>query len=652
MMASTRPKYALRGSALIILAWLLMLAIDVAVFFGLYNSKYPLNLTHIVSFSAAAVTGYLMMVLFSDQRKRLSIKDQIAKLILSTALTLFLRGGMLGSLLLLGHSAPRVAIAVTALLTSLLTIFTYRYYVFDENKHYIDFEKNGNFFLLFLMVYLVALRLFNIGLPELVFEEAYYWNYAQHLDVGYLDHPPMVAWIIWLFTQLMGNHEFAVRFGAFACWGITAYFSYKLTRLVQGRPLHTILLIAVLPAFFAVGLIMTPDAPLTASWAATLYFLYLALICERRMAWVGVGIALGLGMLSKYTVALLVPAVLLFMLIDRPSRKWFFRAGPYMALILALAIFSPVIFWNIENHWASFLYQSHDRVAEKFEFSFHYYLLGMILLLTPTGFLSIIGYLALKKTEYFPRNAAASSNSRGFVLLVVLSLFPILVFGGLSLFRETKLYWTLPSWLGLIPYLAIFLSRDSVPTSSKILGRIQKAWPTTVLVLLILYGAGLHYLGLGFPGVRYPFNSYLLGWQAFGRDVEQLLNRLEDETGDKILVVGMDRNRIASGLAFYRTKAVDARNLSNNDSPPFQTSSWHHFGRKSLMYEYWFPAGGQENKSMLLVSRHIDNLIDEQVRSRVQHMGEVQEITFSKNGFLAGRYYYILVRGYRDQAAQ
>src|SRR4029077_1947952 len=77
--------------------------------------------------------------------------------------------------------------------------------------------------------YLFALRLIFLGQAELLPEEAYYWNYSQHLDIGYLDHPPMVAWLIWLGTTLFGQNEFGVRVGAFGCWMVTSYFVYRLT---------------------------------------------------------------------------------------------------------------------------------------------------------------------------------------------------------------------------------------------------------------------------------------------------------------------------------------------------------------------------------------------------------------------------------------
>src|SRR5664280_2844266 len=46
---------------------------------------------------------------------------------------------------------------------------------------------------------------------ELIPEEAYYWAYSQHPALSYFDHPPMVAWIIWLGTAVFGNTELGVR---------------------------------------------------------------------------------------------------------------------------------------------------------------------------------------------------------------------------------------------------------------------------------------------------------------------------------------------------------------------------------------------------------------------------------------------------------
>jgi len=59
--------------------------------------------------------------------------------------------------------------------------------------------------------YAFCLRLLYAKLVELLPEETYYWNYSRHLDIGYLDHPPMVAWLIRAGSAAFGDGEFGVR---------------------------------------------------------------------------------------------------------------------------------------------------------------------------------------------------------------------------------------------------------------------------------------------------------------------------------------------------------------------------------------------------------------------------------------------------------
>ncbi len=169
------------------------------------------------------------------------------------------------------------------------------------------------------VAYVIVLRLVFSGLIDLIPEEAYYWNYAQHLDIGYLDHPPIVAWLIWLSTSVLGNSEFSVRLPAFICWLITAFFVFRLASNLIGKPsaLQSVLLVAALPVYFSIGCLMTPDAPLYAAWGGCVYFLERALVAQKRRAWWGVGCCMGLGMLSKYTIILLGPATVAFLLADR-----------------------------------------------------------------------------------------------------------------------------------------------------------------------------------------------------------------------------------------------------------------------------------------------------------------------------------------------
>jgi len=465
-----------------------------------------------------------------------------------------------------------------------------------------------------------------------------------------------VAWLIKATTSLLGNIEFAVRLGAFMCWFVTAYFIFKLTLDLFNRSIayRALAIMAVLPVYFSFGFFMSPDAPMTACWAMAVYFFYQIIVNEKKHAWLGLGVAIGLGLISKYTIGLLGTAMVLFLLIDRPSRKWLIRPEPYVAVVIALLLFSPVIIWNFQHDWASFTFQSQGRLASKFSFSLPRFIGNVIVFLTPTGVLSVFA-IALSRKTILANMASFSKWSTGqlgrnYFLLTWLALFPVAVFAAISLFRASKLNWTGPCWLALVPLMALLLTPKSGAASTRLVAWCRRAWLPTLVILLLFYGVSLHWLSLGLPGVGYPKNMHLIGWRTLGGEMEKLITQLEQETGDDILVVGMDRNKIASGLAFYRTQYIESNNLKTSHTPALQTASEHLFASVGLMYEFWFPLAQQHGKSMLLVSNDRANLQTDRVLERVKTAGEVHEINISKNGQSSGHYYYRLVRGYQEKS--
>ena len=301
---------------------------------------------------------------------------------------------------------------------------------------------------------LLALRAAYLPWINLFPEEAYYWNYSQHLDYGYLDHPPMVAWLIHLGVACFGHNELGVRFFALACSLVTSFFAFRLTARLYGRTAGetAVLLVQLLPFFFMSGWIMTPDAPLTACWAGTLYFLARVVFDGSARAWWGVGVCLGMGMLSKYTAALLGPATLLFLWLDPPSRPWFRRVVPYGSVLLALTIFSPVIVWNSAHHWASFAFQSAGRLHESRRFALPSLAGSILLLLTPLGVVLAVQSLRARRDQ-------SPSEVRRRRFAQVFTLVPLLVFTVFSLAHRVKLNWTGPLWLAVVPGIAARLTR-------------------------------------------------------------------------------------------------------------------------------------------------------------------------------------------------
>jgi dolichol-phosphate mannosyltransferase len=496
----------------------------------------------------------------------------------------------------------------------------------------------------------VALRLIYAWRVELMPEEAYYWNYAQHLDIGYLDHPPMVGWLIAAGTAALGDTEFGVRFGALFCGVIASVFIYRLTREMfdEVSGWVAVVLAQTLPFFFFAGILMTPDAPLTAAWAGVLYFLYRALIKEQARAWWGVGLCLGLGLLSKYTIALLGFATLVFMLIDARSRDWLKRFEPWAAVLLAAIIFSPVIAWNARNDFASFAFQTSRRLADRPQFALPKLIGSILALLTPVGAVAAVRDLLRRNVprahaegdaaETFrgAQAAGAAERQRGWRFMQVVVLTPLAVFAVFSLRHEVKLDWTGAPWIASLPALAAGIAH-SLRTTGKAL---RRAWAPTVIALLLLYGVGLFYLTRGIPGVGYGRHAELVpvGWRELGRDVGAIADDVARRTGTDPLIVGMDRYAIASELAFYRSDRAKAVS---------ETSSAHLFGQVGLMYERWFPAAGQRGRQLLLVAWNPADLSEQVVGEHVDRLDPIQQGLLMRDRQPIRPFYYRAAHGFR-----
>jgi dolichol-phosphate mannosyltransferase len=488
-----------------------------------------------------------------------------------------------------------------------------------------------------LIAYAWVLRLVYAGSVEMMPEETYYWNYSRHFDFGYLDHPPMVAWLIRAATAVFGQTEFGVRAGALLCAAITSIFVYKLTRNLFGAAtaLAALLLVQALPFFFLSGLLMTPDAPLAAAWAASLYFLERALIGHRSRAWWFAGICLGLGMISKYSIALLGAVAAVFMAWDPQSRRWWTRREPYVGVLLALAIFSPVLIWNAQHEWASFAFQTSRRFAETPQFALHKLLGSIIVLITPTGLLAVIAALLARRTGALTPDAAR--RRRLFDLAILL---PIAVIGLFSLRHEVKLDWTGAPWTAALPAMALVMTNKDL--GGRFANWIRAAWMPTILVMLLIYGAGLHYLVLGIPGVGYDkhIEAIPVGWRDLSAHVIETANAYRDKTGTGPLIVGMDRYAIASEIGFYGA-AHAATGL--------QTANSHLFGGMGLMYGRWVPPKLQDGRNLLLVAFSSGELDDKFIHARVERLGPIEDDVLMRDGVLIRHYYHRMAFNYRSR---
>ena len=621
----------------------LMIVVDLTAFFLSIRSGISWNTAHVISFVPAAAMTCVLWQLINGPMP--TWRRCFSACAIVGMLALFLRGGSLATLVTVVGLSTKTAIFFTTIVSAAVFLSGLRLQIPSQRVYPTEPDDGGRRLTIAFIVYLVLLRLFYGGAFEILFEEGYYWNYAQHLDISYLDHPPMVAWLIWASTTLLGHSEFSVRIGALVCWAVTGYYAYRLTDAVYGAQmaLRALLLVALLPIFFGFGLVMTPDSPLLACWAGALYYLYRSLIGEKRAAWIGVGIFLGLGMLSKYVTALLGGATLVFLLVDGRSRKWLSRPEPYLAFLIVLALFLPVIIWNAQHDWGSFYFQGPSRLMGKYNFDLPDLIGSILILLTPTGFATAIATVTSRRTVVFDQQT--SSGSRTYRLLLTLTIFPLAVFVAFSLFRNIKLSWTGPLWLGILPYMAVFMVSNHRKPTGRVVVWATRAWPATIVVVTLLYGAALHYLVLGFPAVPYPRKALMgMGMEDLARKVDTVVEAYEGQTGEKPIIVCMDTYRLASWLAFYRTKISGSPSVFEMPEAVRNTTGGHLFGKNSMMYRYWHPTETLSDRIILFITDDPDDMQDARVILLTEPLGEVQKLAVEKNGKVLRAYYYRWLR--------
>jgi 4-amino-4-deoxy-L-arabinose transferase-like glycosyltransferase len=218
------------------------------------------------------------------------------------------------------------------------------------------------------IVLLVGVRLAVAAFTPLSFDEALYWVWSKQIAGGYYDHPPVNPILIRLGTTLFGTTEFGVRaFGvllalpaSFAVWRAGAIL-FDDERVGATAALYFNLTLAM-----AVGsLLATPDNAVVVATA----FLLLTLVkldeTGRGVWWLAIGVAFGVGMLSKYTTIFFAPSILIWLLLVPQQRKWLMTPWPWLSGLIALAVFSPTLIWNAQHHWASVLYQYNRLVVHE-----------------------------------------------------------------------------------------------------------------------------------------------------------------------------------------------------------------------------------------------------------------------------------------------
>jgi len=196
---------------------------------------------------------------------------------------------------------------------------------------------------------------------ELSKDEAYQWLWSKHPALSYYSKPPLIAYTQWLGTHLWGDTAFGVRFFAPVIGAALALLLLRwMTRLADGRTAFWLLMVLVATPLLGVGTtLLTIDPLLVLFWTLAMVLGWRAVRPDATTwHWLGVGLAMGLAFLSKYSALYLVVCWALFFALWPRARVQLRRPGPWLALVVVLLCMIPVAVWNAQNHWITLTHVS------------------------------------------------------------------------------------------------------------------------------------------------------------------------------------------------------------------------------------------------------------------------------------------------------
>lgn len=485
--------------------------------------------------------------------------------------------------------------------------------------------KRAWLFLVLLIVGLTGVRLVFGAWAELIPEEAYYWTYSQHPSFGYFDHPPMVAWTTWLGTAVLGNTEAGVRLVNTLLWIVTCLALIQTAQLWfdERVAVGTGLLFAMLPIFVGIGTIVTPDGPLIFFWTVCLYALSRGLQEAKLRYWLLAGVALGGALLSKYYAIILVPSLFWFLLLSPKYRRWLRSWQLWLALVVGALVFSPVIWWNSQNHWASFAFQTSRTANQKGSVAWHVgsFWLAQVGVLLPVG-LALLGAAAWRAIR---RGWLGREDAWNFVGAFGLPVFGLFV--AASFKTAVHVNWTAPAFLALSPGAA------AIGIEGLASGR--RGWRIGAWLLGGLGLIGIVFLHIGLSGRAGKFGyAHAGGWRELATKVDGVARRVEKATGQPPFIIGNDKYNIAAELGFYLGQ-------------PERCINNYAFGSTGLGYRFWVDLDQYTGRTAVVVSLNVKPTVLNELQQHFLRSDPPEQLPMRSYGKRWQKVYGLVGYGYR-----
>jgi hypothetical protein len=184
-------------------------------------------------------------------------------------------------------------------------------------------------------------------------DELYYLDCARHLQWGYVDQPPLIAFLTWLERHISGDSLYSIRFLPALAGAATVWLSGRLARLLGadafGQSLAA-LAVFVSPGFLAMFHILSMNAFEPLFWTGAAYLVVRVIQTGNQRLWLWFGLLSGVGILNKWSMLFFGAGLAIGLVLTR-ERRALAHIWIWLGLAIAMLIWLPNVLWNIHNHW-------------------------------------------------------------------------------------------------------------------------------------------------------------------------------------------------------------------------------------------------------------------------------------------------------------
>ncbi len=399
--------------------------------------------------------------------------------------------------------------------------------------------------LVYLLLALMALTLWRYGVmstmsdnnTSLYIDEAQYWFWSQHLDLGFYSKPPVIALIIAATTSVCGDGETCIRAGSLIVYPFTSLLIYFSATFLFNRRIGLVsaLIFATLPAVSLSSLVISTDIALFFFWALAFYALIRALDSNAWHWWLLVGFAGGMGMESKYTMGIFVFSTIAYLLASK-QLSLFKNPHLWVAALIAIALWFPNLYWNAQHGYITFAHTA--EIAEFEQRLFHWdelgtFIVGQLLVFGPLCFILFLIISFQQKIQY---KALLISFSWMFLSIILLQ----------ALLGRANANWAAPAYVTATILVSAWLVKNH-----------RICLLISVVIINLALGGLVYHTETLFNLAGYKLTSKtdlrkrLKGWREIGRQYKAIQAQYPDA-----ILLGTDRTILSHLVYHARPTAV------------------------------------------------------------------------------------------------